>query len=81
MPDLELVTADGPLRVFTLLHDARPVLLNLSEPGSFHITSMGRSRSVDRRQIRGFVGASVNRSGHWSHRRADSAGRICRVGG
>jgi 3-(3-hydroxy-phenyl)propionate hydroxylase len=33
MPDLDLVTANGPLRVFTLLHDARPVLLNLSEPG------------------------------------------------
>src|SRR5438132_42190 len=33
MPDLDLVTADGPLRVFTLLHDARPVLLNLGEPG------------------------------------------------
>jgi 3-(3-hydroxy-phenyl)propionate hydroxylase len=32
MPDLDLVTADGPLRVFTLLHDARPVLLNLGEP-------------------------------------------------
>jgi 3-(3-hydroxy-phenyl)propionate hydroxylase len=29
MPDLDLVTADGPLRVFTLLHDARPVLLDL----------------------------------------------------
>ncbi len=35
MPDLDLVTANGPLRVFTLLHDARPVLLNLGEPGSF----------------------------------------------
>jgi 2-polyprenyl-6-methoxyphenol hydroxylase-like FAD-dependent oxidoreductase len=33
MPDLDLVTADGPLRVFTLLHDARPMLLNLGEPG------------------------------------------------
>lgn len=31
MPDLDLVTAEGPLRVFTLLHDARPVLLNLGE--------------------------------------------------
>jgi 2-polyprenyl-6-methoxyphenol hydroxylase-like FAD-dependent oxidoreductase len=29
MPDLDLVTADGPVRVFTLLHGARPVLLNL----------------------------------------------------
>ena len=38
MPDLELVSAAGPLRVFTLLHDARPVLLNLGEPGGFGIT-------------------------------------------
>jgi 2-polyprenyl-6-methoxyphenol hydroxylase-like FAD-dependent oxidoreductase len=38
MPDLDLVTADGPLRVFTLLHDARPVLLNLGEPGGLDIT-------------------------------------------
>jgi 2-polyprenyl-6-methoxyphenol hydroxylase-like FAD-dependent oxidoreductase len=38
MPDLDLVTADGPLRVFTLLHDAQPVLLNLGEPSSFDIT-------------------------------------------
>jgi 3-(3-hydroxy-phenyl)propionate hydroxylase len=37
MPDLDLVTGDGPLRVFTLLHDARPVLLNLAEPGAFAI--------------------------------------------
>jgi 2-polyprenyl-6-methoxyphenol hydroxylase-like FAD-dependent oxidoreductase len=37
MPDLDLVTANGPLRVFTLLHDARPVLLNFGEPGSFDI--------------------------------------------
>jgi len=38
MPDLDLVTADGPLRVFTLLHDARPVFLNLGEPDGFDIT-------------------------------------------
>jgi 2-polyprenyl-6-methoxyphenol hydroxylase-like FAD-dependent oxidoreductase len=38
MPDLDLVTASGPLRVFTLLHQARPVLLNLGEPGGFDIT-------------------------------------------
>ena len=37
MPDLDLVTADGPLRVFTLLHDAQPVLLNLGEPGALDI--------------------------------------------
>jgi 2-polyprenyl-6-methoxyphenol hydroxylase-like FAD-dependent oxidoreductase len=38
MPDLELVTADGQLRVFTLLHDARPVLLDLGEPGDLDIS-------------------------------------------
>jgi 2-polyprenyl-6-methoxyphenol hydroxylase-like FAD-dependent oxidoreductase len=34
MPDLDLVTATGPVRVYALLHGARPVLLNLGEPGS-----------------------------------------------
>ena len=38
MPDLDLVTANGPLRVFSLLHGARPVLLNLGEPGGLDIT-------------------------------------------
>ncbi|HEU0027449.1 MAG TPA: FAD-dependent monooxygenase [Ktedonobacterales bacterium] len=38
MPDLDLVTANGPLRAFTLLHDARPALLNLGEPGDFDLT-------------------------------------------
>jgi 3-(3-hydroxy-phenyl)propionate hydroxylase len=38
MPDLDLVDGNGPLRVFTLLHDARPVLLNLGEPGGLDIT-------------------------------------------
>lgn len=38
MPDLDLITPDGPLRVFALLHDARPVLLNLDKPGSIDIT-------------------------------------------
>jgi 3-(3-hydroxy-phenyl)propionate hydroxylase len=38
MPDLDLATANGPVRVFTLLHNARPVLLNLGEPGGIDIT-------------------------------------------
>jgi hypothetical protein len=38
MPDLDLVTAEGPLRVFELLHGAKPLLLNLGEPGGFDIT-------------------------------------------
>jgi 2-polyprenyl-6-methoxyphenol hydroxylase-like FAD-dependent oxidoreductase len=48
MPDLDLVTANGPLRVFALLHDARPVLLNLGEPGSFDIAPWAdRVQTVD----------------------------------
>ncbi len=48
MPDLDVHTADGPARVFTLLHDARPVLLNLGEPGGFDISPWAnRVRFVD----------------------------------
>jgi hypothetical protein len=38
MPDLELHTAGSHTRVFTLLHDARPVLLDLGTPGGFDMT-------------------------------------------
>jgi 3-(3-hydroxy-phenyl)propionate hydroxylase len=37
MPDLDLATSTGVLRVYTLLHDARPVLLNFGEPGTVAI--------------------------------------------
>jgi 2-polyprenyl-6-methoxyphenol hydroxylase-like FAD-dependent oxidoreductase len=48
MPDLDLVTRNGPLRVFSLLHDAWPVLLNLGEPGGFDITPWAdRVQSID----------------------------------
>ncbi len=50
MPDLDLTTANGPLRVFTLLHKARPVLLNLGEPDAFDITPWAdRVQRVDAR--------------------------------
>jgi hypothetical protein len=50
MPDLDLITPDGPLRVFTLLHDARPVLVNIGEPGAFEITPWAhRVQLVDAR--------------------------------
>jgi hypothetical protein len=39
MPDLDLTTADGPLRLFTMLHDARPVLLDLGGLGGFDTSS------------------------------------------
>jgi 3-(3-hydroxy-phenyl)propionate hydroxylase len=47
MPDLDLDTADGPLRTYSLLHGARPALLNLGEAGSLHITPW-----ADRVQLR-----------------------------
>jgi 3-(3-hydroxy-phenyl)propionate hydroxylase len=48
MPDLDLVSPNGQMRVFTLLHDARPVLLNFGEPSGFDITRWAdRVRSID----------------------------------
>ena len=38
MPDLDLETAAGPQRVFTLLHEAKAVLLNLGQPGALAST-------------------------------------------
>src|SRR5690348_6404026 len=38
MPDLDVVTAGGPVRVYSLLHGARPVLLNLGSPLGFDVT-------------------------------------------
>jgi 2-polyprenyl-6-methoxyphenol hydroxylase-like FAD-dependent oxidoreductase len=50
MPDLDLVTSSGPLRVYTLLHDARPVLLNFGEPGGVVIGPWAdRVQSLDAR--------------------------------
>jgi 2-polyprenyl-6-methoxyphenol hydroxylase-like FAD-dependent oxidoreductase len=47
MPDLDLVATGGPLRVFSLLHEARPVLLDLGEPGGFDVAPWGdRVRTV-----------------------------------
>jgi hypothetical protein len=52
MPDLDLVSSGGPLRVFALLHDARPVLLNLGEPGGIDITPWAdRVQLVDAKYV------------------------------
>jgi 3-(3-hydroxy-phenyl)propionate hydroxylase len=55
MPDLDLVTANGPLRVFELLHGARPLLLDLAQPGDFDVAPW-----ADRVQL---IAASYN--GDW----------------
>src|SRR5205085_2194366 len=52
MPDLDLVTTDGPRRVFALLHDARPVLLNFGEPGGLDIAPWAdRVQLVDAKHV------------------------------
>ncbi len=52
MPDLDLETANGPVRVFTLLREGRPVLLNLGEPAGFDITRWAdRVQSIDARYV------------------------------
>jgi 3-(3-hydroxy-phenyl)propionate hydroxylase len=48
MPDLDLVTADGTVRVFTLLNDARPLLLNFGKASDVDVTAWGdRVRAID----------------------------------
>jgi len=42
MPDLDLVTARGTVRAFSLLHDAHAVLLNLGKPWGFDISPWAR---------------------------------------
>ena len=78
MPDLDLVTADGPLRVFELLHDAGRCCSTSVEPAT--------STGPDRVQL---VDASYD--GEWElpvlgavsapDRRADPPGRLRRLGG
>jgi len=52
MPDLDLVTATGPRRVFTLLHDTLAVLLNFGEPDGFDITPwVDRVQSIDAKYV------------------------------
>ena len=50
VPDLDIVTAEGPTTVYSLLHKARPVLLNLGKPGAFDLGEWaGRVEMVDAR--------------------------------
>ena len=74
------ITADGPLRVFELLHDARPVLLNLGEPGGFDITPWADRVQLIDASYDGRVGAPGARRGQRSHRRADPPRRLRRLG-
>ena len=80
MPDLDIATADGPLRVYEFLHVGRPMLLN------FDLTACSTS-------LRGPTASSrtdAEYDGPWSFRswarwrpgrRADPPGRVRRMGG
>ena len=81
MPDLDLVTADGPLRVFELLHGARPALLNLGEPGDLDIAPWADRVQLVDATLRGGVGAPRPRRGRRSQGRAGPPGRPRRLGG
>jgi 3-(3-hydroxy-phenyl)propionate hydroxylase len=55
MPDLDLVTNNGPRRLFTLMHDARPLYLNFAGAGGFDVAPWtDRVQSLD-----------ANYSGRW----------------
>jgi len=57
MPDLDLVTSNGPLRVFNLLHAARPLLLNFGAPGGFDIAPWAdRVQMIDAKCEANYVG-------------------------
>jgi len=56
MPDLDLVTESGPRRVFTLLHQARAVVLNLGEAGALDVATSPWADRVQRIDA-GYAGA------------------------
>jgi 2-polyprenyl-6-methoxyphenol hydroxylase-like FAD-dependent oxidoreductase len=50
MPDVDLVTADGPVRLYTLLHETKPVLLDLGGSGELDaVPWLHRVRHVEAR--------------------------------
>ena len=71
---------DGPLRVYALLHEARPVLLNLGDPGARGDRRLGRPGPARRGSPRGHLGAAGVRRGErpdrglWSAPTATSPG-------
>ena len=80
MPDLDLVTADGPLRVFELLHAARPLLLNLGQPGDLDISPWADRVQLIDAELPGRVGAPRTRRGQRPDRCADPPRRLRRLG-
>jgi hypothetical protein len=50
VPDLDILTTDGPTTIFALMHEARPLLLNLGGPDAFDLDEWtDRVRVIDAR--------------------------------
>jgi 3-(3-hydroxy-phenyl)propionate hydroxylase len=50
VPDLDITTSEGPTTIFTLLHEARPILLNLGKPATINPADLpARTRLIDAR--------------------------------
>ena len=81
MPDLDLLTASGPLRVFALAARCAAGAAQPRRARRVRRHSVDKSRSVDRRGVHGCVGASGTRRGYRTCRRVDSARRLCGLGG
>lgn len=79
MPDLDVLVDGGTQRVFTMLHEARGVLLNFGEPRRARRRAVGEASEARRRSIHRCVGAPGDRRHHGSHGRLDPARRIRRV--
>ena len=80
MPDLDVVTASGPRRVFSFLHNAQPVLLNLGCAERHRHRAVVRPRSVRRREIHWQVGTAGARRSRCACRGVDPPRRLCRLG-
>ena len=80
MPDLDLVTASGPRRIFELPSRCSAGAAQPRRAGRHRHRSVVRPRSVRRREIRWHVGASGARRGRCARRRVDPSRRLCRLG-
>ena len=80
MPDLNVVTESGPRRVFSLLHAARPVLLNFGEACALDIGPWAERASAGRCALRGRMGSAGARHRFGPHCGVDSARWLHRVG-
>lgn len=81
MPDLDLDIENGEVRMYSLLHDARPVLLNLGEPGSLDTVPRPAHVRHGPCPVRRRLGAARAGCCACTRGRAGPARRLCGLGG